>query len=329
MNLDFYIFCTLIGIGFIYILSEYRGMFYIYVGLLIAFVIVMRMDPKGVDFVEYYRYLKVVEGEGRYIKEFIYFSIGLSLYWLVNSEILTFILMDCIWLYILYQIQKEINLKSNTTGSFFIVILFTSFPLFFGYENIYRQLFAEIFSLYAFVIRDRRERRSNILFFVSVFMHNTALVMLPFLIIKRCFKLGLKLRLLLSTIVSMAFVAIFSYASQFKTAHDTGASMELYYLLIFILLATFFIVKTDFVLSVFVRKFPSIYLGLILMCGLIVLPIGMIAERMGMFFLVFVIADLYVYTCSMMVHKQKLARAGLLLTFSLPVLLFNSSRSML
>jgi len=65
------------------------------------------------------------------------------------------------------------------------------------------------------------------------------------------------------------------------------------------------------------------------MISLVTLPIGMVSERMGMFFLIFVIYDLYVYSCTMQKSRQQLFRIGLLLIFSLPVVIFNSSRIML
>jgi len=202
----------------------------------------MRINPKGVDFVEYYRYLHNVEGI-RYYREIVYFSMGLVFYKVVHSEIITFILMDFVWLYMLFLIQQEINVKFKKKDYALIIILFTSFPLFFGYENIYRQLFAEIFSLYAYSIRERKEGKSNLFFLVAIFMHNTVLVILPFLIIKKFFNVNFNLRLFLTTSLAILFGFLFLLASHYKAGHNTGLDMSLFYLLIFITLTYIYIKK--------------------------------------------------------------------------------------
>jgi hypothetical protein len=289
----------------------------------------MRVYPKGVDFIEYYRYLHYFSFDIRHIREIVYFFTSYIIYTISHNEIISFLILDTIWMYVLFNIQKELNFKYKTKNYIFVIILFTSFPLFFGYENIYRQLFAEIFSLYAYVIRQRNSSKSNLFFLLAIFSHNIALVILPFLIIKKFFNLNFNVRLFLTTLVSISFIFLFSIASHYKSGHNTGLDMSIFYFLIFIILFYIYIIKNKFNLFMFVNKFSSIYIGTILLFGLILLPIGMVAERMGMFFLMFVIYDLYVYSCIMSKKKQILFRLGLLLSFSLPVLIFDSSRMML
>lgn len=328
MSIDFIVFVSLIFIGLIYILNNSKKLFLLYLTLLIVFIIAIRIDPKGVDFVQYYRYLHNVEGF-RYYREIVYFSIGLVLYKILHNEIITFILMDFVWIYVLFLIQQEINMKFKKKDYAFVIILFTSFPLFFGYENIYRQLFAEIFSLYAYSIREKKVGKSNLFFLVAILMHNTSLVILPFLILKKFFNFNFNLRLFLATSLAISFDFLFSIASHYKSGHNTGMDTSVFYLLIFFILTYIFIIKNKFDLFIYIKKFPSVYIGLILMIGLKSLPISMDAERMGIFFLIFVIYDLYVYSCTMQKNRQQLFRIGLLLIFSLPVILFNSSRIML
>ena len=328
MSIDFIIFLILIIFAVLYQVNNSKNIFIFYTILLIVFVIFMRINHKGPDFVQYYRYLHNVEGI-RYIREFVYFSISLVLYKIVHNEIITFILMDGIWLYILLEIQKNINLKYNLKEYALVTILFTSFPLFFGYENIYRQLFAEIFSLYAYSIRDKNSFKSNIFFIIAIFMHNTALVILPFLIIKHFFNFNIKIRIFIATIISVLFDLLFGIAAHYKSGHETGLNMSIYYFMIFAILFYIYIIKIKFNVIGFIKNFPSVYVGIILMFGLETLPDGTISERMGMFFLIFVIYDLYIYSIRMPKKKQMLFRIGLLLVFSLPVIVFNSSRIML
>jgi len=328
MSLGFLVFNLLIIIGFIYIIRSKKKVFIIYLLLVFVFVLLMRNDPKGVDFVEYYRYLHNVDGI-RYYREFVYFSIGLLVYKVVHSEILTFILMDFLWLYALLSIQKEVNKRFNTEDYSLFVVLFTSFPLFFGYENIYRQLFAEIFSLYAYSIREQKGFKSNLFFLMAVFMHNTALLMLPFLIIKKFFKFNFKFRVFIATSVSLVFSSLLTIASHYKSGHETGLDMSIFYLAIFYCLIYIYLIKNKFNMFKVIFKFPSLYISAILLTALFMLPLGMITERLGMFFLIFVMYDLYIYTYSMSKYKQILLRIGLLLLFSLPVVVFNSSKIML
>ena len=66
--------------------------------------------------------------------------------------------MDLIWIITLIKTSVNLSKESVITNKLsvgLIVVLSTSFPLFFGYENIYRQLFATIFSLYIFNYKDQ------------------------------------------------------------------------------------------------------------------------------------------------------------------------------
>ena len=65
--------------------------------------------------------------------------------------------MDIIWIITLIRTSVNLSKESVITNKLsvgLIVVLSTSFPLFFGYENIYRQLFNTIFSLYIFNYED-------------------------------------------------------------------------------------------------------------------------------------------------------------------------------
>ncbi|MBL1242596.1 MAG: EpsG family protein [OCS116 cluster bacterium] len=328
MTADFILFIGLIAIGSFYLLSASRIVLVVYILFLIGFIIAMRLDPRGEDFETYYRYLKAVDGI-RFYREIAYFSISYYLYQLINSEIITFILMDVLWLYILFKTQKEIHKTHGNKDFGLIIILFTSFPLFFGYENIYRQLFAEIFSLYAYIIRSRSAKKSNMLLLIAILMHNTALLMLPFFIIKHLLNFNLKSRIAVATVVAIMFCFLLSIAAGVKSGHNTGLDLSLFYFALFIVGFIVYFAKNKFRPLQFIAKFPSLYIGAVLFVGLITLKVGATAERMGMYFLVFVLTDLYIYSISVKNPRKAAFRIGLLLTFSLPVLIFSSSRGYL
>lgn len=329
MSIDFILYIGLLILGFFYLLTKSKGVFFFYLIILICFILVIRIEPKGIDFTQYYRYLHFVPPL-RLIREFAYFLLGLGLFRLFNNEVVTFIAMDLIWLYILFKGQREIN---KDLGDFYdrrglIVILFTSFPLFFGYENIYRQLFAQIFSLYAYIIRERKERKSNLFFLISIFMHNTALLILPLLTIKKLFNFNFKKRFYISSLLAITLAVLSFMFSNLKSGHNTGVDMAIVYYLIFIMGFLFMLFINQFRLDIVLKLTPSLYICTIMMTSLIFLPVGMVAERMGMFFLIFVIADLY--RCSNGLGKNTLlVQLLLFLIFSLPVIIFSSSRSML
>jgi len=326
-----FLYIILIILGALYVTKPKKQLFYFYFIVIIIFIITIRIYPKGVDFVEYYRYLHYFTFDFRHIREFVYFFISFNIFNVINNEIITFILLDVIWVLILFKIQQQLHLEFNSKNHIFFVIIFTSFPLFFGYENIYRQLFAEIFSLYAYSIRTQSINKSNLFFILAIFSHNTALVILPLLMIRKNFNFSIKIRVLTSTGLSIIYILLFEIASQYKSGHETGLNMGIFYLLIFTILVYIFIIKNNFNIITFIDKFPSLYIGLILILSLVLLPIGnMVVERIGMFFLIFVIYDLYAYSFNITnKYKQVLFRLNLLLLFSLPVILFQSSRNML
>ena len=73
-------------------------------------------------------------------------------------------------------------------------------------------------------------------------------------------------------------------------------------------------------------KVPSLFFIVIIMSGLIFLDADMIAERIGMMFISFVIYDLYKYTSEIEDRIiRSFVRLSLMLLFTLPTLFFESS----
>ena len=78
------------------------------------------------------------------------------------------------------------------------------------------------------------------------------------------------------------------------------------------------------------KKVPSLFFITLLMTGLVALNVDMVAERLGMMFIVFVTYDLYQYSCEIENKGiRSLVRLALMLLFSLPTLFFESSKQFL
>ncbi|MAR39513.1 MAG: hypothetical protein CMD22_02310 [Flavobacteriales bacterium] len=324
-------FIILLFIGIITIVSENRYYLWgMYLPILCLFIIVVRMSGLDTDMITYAKEMTSTGYDFYYLREIVFWYSLRFFHQIFNNEIIVFLFMDIIWIAILYKtsvnLSKTSSIKNNLSLGL-IVILSTSFPLFFGYQNIYRQLFATIVSLYSYSIINSSYKKSIFYFCVSVFIHNISLVLIPIFFVNKLLKLNIYFRVFLSLIVSVAFIMLFSYASQFKSAKSTGVDMSLIYLIMFVSFLILYLIKFKFRILDLFRKTPSLMIVIILMIGLFSLRFDMISERLGMMFLVFFIFDLYKYSNTIIKYSNRMIfRLFLLLIFSVPVLLFNSSR---
>ena len=123
---------------------------------------------------------------------------------------------------------------------------------------------------------------------------------------------------------------LFNYVSQFKSAKSTGVDMSLVYLFMFLSTFVMYLIKFKFRFLDLFRKTPSLIIIITLMFGLSSLEYDMISERLGMMFLVFLLFDLYRYSNTILKYSNRIVfRLFLLLVFSIPVLIFSSSRMFL
>ena len=158
-------------------------------------------------------------------------------------------------------------------------------------------------------------------------MHNTVIVLLPIFFINKIFGAKIYLRVFLSLLVSIVFVMLFNYVSQFKSAKSTGVDMSVVYLFMYLSTFIIYLIKFKFRILDLFRKTPSLIISIILMIGLYNLKYDMISERLGMMFLVFLLFDLYRYSNTIQKYSNRIIfRLFLLLVFSIPVLIFSSSR---
>tara|TARA_B100000674_G_scaffold35881_1_gene25006 strand:- start:5390 stop:6391 length:1002 start_codon:yes stop_codon:yes gene_type:complete len=332
MELSFYILLILIGV--ITILSENKYVMWLfYIPCLLVFMVVVRTSGFDTDMITYAKEMSSTGNNLYYLREFVFWYSLRFFYSILNNEIAVFLFMDLIWIITLIRASINLSKESVITNKLsvgLIVVLSTSFPLFFGYENIYRQLFATIFSLYAYSIIKISYSRSIFFYIISIFIHNTSIILLPIFAINKLLRFNIYFRILISLTISLLFVFLFNYASQFKSARSTGVDMSMIYLFMFLSSFILYLIKFKFNIIDLFKKTPSLIIIILLMTGLATLKYDMISERLGMMFLVFFLFDLYRYSNSITNYGNRMIfRLFLLITFSVPVLVFSSSRMFL
>jgi hypothetical protein len=323
-------FIVLLVLGFFTIITENRSILrYIYIPSVFFFMVIVRLN--GFDFGGYQKDILTYSLEMKstsfslyYLREFI-FWIGLRLlYTLTDSELFTFLILDVGWIYFLIKVSKLI--PSKQLGKGVIIIMSTSFPFLFGYENIYRQFYATIILLYAYSLINKNNNKVFWLFIVSIFIHNLALFTLPIFLIRKCYKFKLQDRFLISFFLSLIILLTLPFLLNLKGIDSTKIDLSFLYLFLFLGVFCFAVMKFKDNLYKLYNAFPSLLPAAILITGFVFLKQEMISERVGMMFLVLLLCDSYNF--SIMI-ESKLSRVSLrvllLLLFSLPVFFTDSS----
>ena len=152
--MEFIAFCVLSFLGVITLIFESNSILkYIYIPFTFIFLIIVRLQAfyfNGfeIDVITYATEMQssLVLEIFYYIREFVFWFTIRLVYWLTKSPFFTFIILDFLWIILLIKCTKKIT--SSNLGKCVLVVLMTSFPFLFGYENIYRQFFATIVLLY-------------------------------------------------------------------------------------------------------------------------------------------------------------------------------------
>ena len=179
----------------------------------------------------------------------------------------------------------------------------------------------------SYSIIDDRSNRSIFLFFVSIFIHNLSLLILPLFIIKKFFTFKLNDRLVLSSVLVAIYLLFLPSILSLKDGDDpTEIDLSILYMILFIFLFLFYIYKFRANILNFILIVPSLIPATLLTIGFVAYRQEMIAERLGMMFIPFIIFDIYNYSLLIQTSfKRKLLQLFLLLLLSVPVLLFTSS----
>ena len=236
MELSAYIF--LIFLSSFIILFESKSLYkWVFIPCAMGFLYIVRIEGFDTDIIDYARQMSATGMDLYYWREFIFWFGSRFVYFIIQDELYSFLFLDFLWILIVIKtgnLMSKHN-KENINNALLIVLL-TSFPFVFGYENIYRQFYATVFALYSYSLLDQKYYRAILLFVISFFMHNIVAILLPVFFIKKFYKFKFSDRILISIICSLIFVASLSWLSKLKSTEQTGIEMGMFYLLIFIIL---------------------------------------------------------------------------------------------
>ena len=330
--LEYISYILLLCLGFFTVIIENRSVLkYIYLPSAILFMFIVRLhgfelDGYQKDIMTYSLEMKglLLLTDFYYLREFVFWFILRLCFTIFSSDLITFIFLDFIWLLILIKICK--NNSSENLGKGLIIVLMTSFPFLFGYQNIYRQFYASIILLYSYSIIDQKYNRGIFLFIISIFIHNLAFFIAPLLLIKKFFKFKLSDRIILSSIFSQLIILVLPFVLFLKASAATKFDLSILYLFLFLAAIIIIVLKFKDNIYQIYNVTPSLIPSLILMCGFIFLRQEMIAERIGMMLLIFLMYDLYKYSNIIQSKFNSLTlRLLLIIIFTLPVFFSESS----
>ena len=325
-------YIILLSISVITILSESQSLYkWIFIPSVLVFMFIVRNEGFDSDINHYAIQMSATGIDLYYLREFVFWFGSRVLYFVLQDNLYTFLLMDLIWIIAILKVGNRMAFfdKKNLNNALLLVLM-TSFPFVFGYENIYRQFYATIFALLSYSLVDKKYYSSLFFLIVAFFMHNIVALLLPLFMMKKFYKFNFTDRIQIASIITLVFVASLGLLSDLKSTEKTGLNLGVFYLLIFITLLVIAMLIHRKNIYIFFEKIPSLFFIVVLMLGLVTLNADMIAERLGMMFIVFVTYDLYQYSAEIESKTiRSLVRLLLLLLFSLPTLLFESSKQFL
>jgi hypothetical protein len=327
--MEFYFYIILLFLAAFSILLESK-LFYnwVFIPFVFVFMFIVRNEGFDSDIITYAGQFKATGLDFYYIREFVFWLGSRLIYYLCfQNELLAFIFMDFLWIIVMLKVgNRMLNYDKKNLNNALLVVLVTSFPFFLGYENIYRQFFATIFSLFAYSLIERKNYTSIFLFIIAFFMHNIIVLLLPLFILKKFFKFDFASRVQLAFICTLIFISTLTVLATLKSSEQTGIDLGIFYMLIFVctlVVGLMFFKENIYILF---DKVPSLFFVSLIMIGLVFLNIDMVSERLGMMFICFLIYDLYKYSSEIESRAiRSSVRLGLLFVFSLPTLFFENS----
>jgi len=314
------------------ILTESKTLYkWIFIPSVMVFLFIVRNEGFDTDIEDYARQMHATGMDLYYLREFIFWLGSRFIYYLFQDEFLSFLFMDFIWIITMVKVGNRMSsFNSENLNNALLLVLITSFPFVFGYENIYRQFYATVFALLSYSLIDKKYYTSLFFLLIAFFMHNIVALLLPLFLMKKFYKFNFSDRIQISLIVSLVFVASLSVLAKLKSAEQSGLNMGMFYLLIFILLLIVGLLVFRKNIYILFEKVPSLFFIVVLMIGLVALNVDMVAERLGMMFICFITYDLYKYSSEIESKGiRSLVRLALMLLFSLPTLFFESSKQFL
>ena len=325
-------YIILICLSVFTLLTESKTVYkWIFIPSVIIFLFIVRNEGYDSDIINYASQMQATGLDFYYLREFVFWFGSRFVYLILQDEFSSFIFMDIFWIFIMVKLGNIMSSNNKERlNNALLLVLVTSFPFVFGYENIYRQFYATVFTLFSYSLIDKKHYYAIFIFIISFFMHNIVLLLLPLFIIKRFYRFNFIDRIQISLIVSLIIVSSLGILQKFKSVEQTGLNMGVFYVLIFVVLLIIGLLIFRYNIYKLFEKIPSLFFIVVLMIGLFVLNIDMVTERLGMMFICFLIYDLYKYTSEIENKSlRSITRISIMLLFTLPTLLFQSSKQFL
>ncbi|WP_456267425.1 hypothetical protein M1D97_09075 [Kushneria sp. AK178] len=292
-------YLVLCGLAFFYCFLNKRTPLIILTYAIAAYYLwVVRTSGFDYDMVGYAQYLTYnfdfATATTYYTREFVYWFGSSYLYSLIQDDIVTLWVIDMIWLTLLFYAMGNRHL-SNRVPMYVIPFLIVFFPLLMGYQNVYRQLIACAFVLFAF-FGVRNLVVAGFFGLLALFTHNAAIVYMPLLYIFAVTS-GMatpRISLFHKGIFSLLYLVMLAgvYYSSFgdselaKSSSSTGLSLTYAYLAVFLAMSFVGLVLDNFNLKKFVQHNVTLAYSIFTFIAFIPALGGAQAERIGMMLLI-------------------------------------------
>jgi hypothetical protein len=146
-----------------------------FISIFLTFIIITRLRGFQFDLIVYEKLMQETDWGLYFIREFIFHFILRALYYITNSATITYIIIDVMACYILFAI-----LRNHQVSTSYAIIIFLSVGFMIGFFNIYRQNIATLlFALAISYAKIDKYKRSGIVVFLALFVHNAMLFFLP------------------------------------------------------------------------------------------------------------------------------------------------------
>lgn len=272
--------------------------------VLLAYVVaayylwIVRSSGFDYDMVGYAKYLSFdfdfATASTYYTREFVYWFGSSFLYSLIQDDVFTLWVIDMIWLTLLFYAMGNRRLSRNVP-MYVIPFLIVFFPLLMGYQNVYRQLVACAFVLFAF-FGARNLLVAGFFGLLALFTHNAAIVYMPLLYIYAVTN-GMataKIRFFHKSIFALLYLVMIAgvYYSSLgdtqlgKSSSSTGISLTFAYLAVFMAMSFVALVLDNFNVKRFIQHNITLTYSIFTFIAFIPVLGGAQAERIGMMLLI-------------------------------------------
>ena len=240
-----------------------------------------------------------------------------SLYFVLNNRIVTFLVVDLLTALIVLHAMRVLDHGDGRMFSFAPTVM-TSYVFLLGQQVVWRQHVALVILLCAIAYRSRHQRRSVLLFALSVLSHNAAAVFFGYwLDVGRTRRPRYGPALTIASVIGIQFTLPFLG----KPGAATGLSTEFLYILLAIGAILLLLFANRGRINVIAT--PALWNFVAFVPAVFILTSASF-ERISMMFLIFIFVDLYRHHRSVLIDSPVVAQAAFLVLV-VPTLIFPST----